>query len=104
MTPVRLIAALFAVAATTFVLLVLALPARAADSPFSVASFSVGDVFLYMEQGQCQGEAHLARGVNKDGSEYNGCWLPNGPFIQVAWLKGTVDRIPVRDFKTPETL
>jgi hypothetical protein len=79
-------------------------PTCAEDSPFSVASFEVGDVFLYTAPGPCQGMAHLARGVNKDGGENTGCWLPAGPYIQIAWLKGTVDRIPVRDFKKPETL
>lgn len=96
---------LIAFAAVAACLAVAAQSVRAEDGPFSVASFETGDVQLYMEQGICQGMAHRARGVNKDGSEaINGCWLPAGPYIQVVWLRGTIDRIPVKDFKKPETL
>lgn len=70
--------------------------------PFSIATFEVGDVLLFMDKGPCEGDAHMARGVKKDGSIDNGCWIPAGPYIQVAWLDGAVDRVPVKSFKAPE--
>lgn len=75
--------------------------AAAAEPPFSVASFEVGDVLLFMDKGMCEGDARLAEGIKKDGSKDTGCWAPNGPYIQVAWLDGAVDRIPVKAFKAP---
>ncbi len=104
MTPVRLIAALFAAVAVTFLLLLLALPAHAEEGPFSVASFDYGDVLLFNEKGPCEGDAMLAHGAKKNVEKDTGCWVPNGAYIQVAWLDGAVDRIPVRSFKKPETL
>lgn len=81
--------------------LVLTASAQAA-APFSVASFDVGDVLLFNDKGPCEGDARLAQGLKKDGSKDIGCWVPAGPYIQVAWLDGAVDRIPVRAFKKPE--
>jgi hypothetical protein len=75
--------------------------AFAQDKPFSVASFDVGDVLLFMDKGPCEGDAKLAQGKKKDGSTDTGCWVPNGPYIQVVWLDGAVDRVPVKAFKAP---
>jgi hypothetical protein len=75
--------------------------AFAAPEPFAVATFDVGDVELYKEQGPCEGNANMAIGHKKDGSKDTGCWVPNGPYVQVAWLDGAVDRIPFKAFKEP---
>lgn len=70
--------------------------------PFSIAAFEIGDVLLFMDKGPCEGDARMARGVKKDGAIDNGCWIAAGPYIQVAWLDGAVDRVPLKSFKAPE--
>lgn len=93
----------YLIAATVACAAMAAQHVRAEDSgPFSVASFDSGDVLLFNVKGPCEGEARLAHGAKKDGSTDTGCWVPNGAYIQVAWLDGAVDRIPVRSFKSPE--